>query len=208
MFVVIIVGMCIALLNEPTAVNQTGQSDTPTNVFGVTDPDQWWDTPDGQDAWDRISKGELSVKDMEFIFGEMGEGKSYNEARERIGHGIARLRRYADQPTRSYESFLEEDWKPVTKEWLETQKKRAGRTGWVGAVPIGMGDIFISSVRAVSEAVPEIIAGRESSGQAFGVLAIVLLMAWVTRRSAKIIVRAERSVIAPFKDGKRNSTTE
>ena len=198
----IIIGTCISLLNEPSAVNQIGQSDTPTNVFGVNDPDEWWDTPDGQDAWGRMQGGELSMGDMDFIFDEMGEGKTYNEARERIGQGIPRLRRYADAPKRLYESALEEDWKPVTKEWWETQEKRAGRSGVVGAGVIGMGDILVSSVRAVSEAVPEIIAGRESGGQAFGLLAIVLLMVWVTRRLAKIIERAERGAIARFKDGK------
>ena len=198
----IIIGTCISLLNEPSAVNQIGQSDTPTNVFGVNDPDEWWDTPDGQDAWGRMQGGELSMGDMSFIFGEMGEGKTYNEARERIGQGMARLRRYADAPKRFAESAIEEDWRPVTKEWWETQEKRAGRSGVVGAGFIGMGDILVSSVRAVSEAVPEIIAGRESGGQAFGLLAIVLLMVWVTRRLAKIIERAERGAIARFKDGK------
>ena len=130
------------------------------------------------------------------------KGKTYNEARERIGQGMGRLRRYADAPKRFSESAIEGDWRPVTKEWWETQEKRAGRTGVVGAGAIGMGDILVSSVRAVSEAVPEIIAGRESGGQAFGLLAIVLLMVWVTRRSAKIIERAERGAIARFKDGK------
>ena len=139
---------------------------------------------------------------MDFIFDEMGEGKSYNEARERIGQGTARLRRYADAPKRFTESALMEDWKPVTKEWWETQEKRAGRSGMVGAAVIGMGDILVSSVRAVTEAVPKIVEGRESGGQAFGLLAIVLLMVWVTRRLAKIIERAERGAIARFKDGK------
>ena len=73
----------------------------------------------------------------------------------------------------------------------------------VGAAVIGMGDILVSSVRAVSVAVPEDNSeGRESGGQAFGLLAIVLLMVWVTRRVAKIIERAERGTIARFKDGK------
>ena len=115
---------------------------------------------------------------------------------------MARLRRYADAPKRFGESAIEGDWRPVTKEWWETQEKRAGRSGMVDAAVIGMGDILVSSVRAVSVAVPEIIAGRESGGQAFGLLAIVLLMVWVTRRLAKIIERAERGAIARFKDGK------
>ena len=166
----IIIGTCISLLNEPSAVNQIEQSDTPTNVFGVNDPDEWWDTPDGQDAWGRMQGGELSMGDMDFIFDEMGRGNTYNEARARIGQGTARLRRIADAPKRFTESALEEDWKPVTKEWWETQEKRAGRSGVVGAAAIGMGDILVSSVRAVTEAVPKIVAGRESGGQAFGLL--------------------------------------
>ena len=198
----IIIGTCISLLNEPSAVNKIEQSDTPTNVFGVNDADEWWDTPDGQDAWGRMQGGELSMGDLSFIFDEMGEGHTYNEARQRIGQGMARLRRYADAPKRFGESAIEGDWRPVTKEWWETQEKRAGRSGMVGAAAIGMVDIFVSSVRAVTEAVAEIIAGRESGGQAFGLLAIVLLMVWVTRRLAKIIERAERGAIARFKDGK------
>ena len=202
----IIIGTCISLLNEPSAVEQVNPMPEPDTTGA-----NWWEmetrdwlenTPEGQDLGNRLMSGDASVGDMDFIFDEMGKGKTYEEALARIGHGLPRLRRYADQPKRSYESFLEEDWKPVTQEWWETQEKRAGRTGMIGAVVIGMGDIFASSVRAVSEAVAEIIAGRESGGQAFGLLAIVLLMVWVTRRSAKIIERAERGAIARFKDGK------
>lgn len=202
----IIIGTCISLRNEPSAVKQVEpmpQPDPTGKDWWEMDDRDWFDnTPEGQDLSRRLMSGELSVGDMNFIFDEMGEGKTYEEARTRTGHGTARLRRYADQPKRSYESLLKEDWKPVTKEWWETQEKRAGRTGMIGAGVIGMGDIFASSVRVVSEAVAEIIAGRESGGQAFGLLAIVLLMVWVTRRSAKIIERAERGAIARFKDGK------
>ena len=202
----IIIGTCISLLNEPSAVEQVNPMPQPEPTgkdWWEMETRDWFDnTPEGQDLANRLMSGDVSVGDMNFIFGEMGEGKSYEEARERIGHGMARLRRYADQPKRSYESLLEEDWKPVTKEWWETQEKRAGRTGMIGAVVIGMVDIFASSVRSVSEAVAEIIAGRESGGQAFGLLAIVLLMVWVTRRLAKIIELAERGAIARFKDGK------
>ena len=216
----IIIGTCISLLNEPTAVEQVEPTPQPepTAVEQVEPTPQpeptgkdWWEmddrdwfdnTPEGQDLSSRLMSGELSVGDMNFIFDEMGEGHTYNEARQRIGQGMARLRRIADSPKRFGESAIEGDWRPVTKEWWETQEKSAGRTGWVGAAVIGMGDILVSSVRAVSVAVPEIIAGRESGGQAFGLLAIVLLMVWVTRRVAKIIERAERGTIARFKDGK------
>ena len=202
----IIIGTCISLLNEPSAVEQVNpmpESDTTGKNFWDMDIEKWWhEHPDGQDLWRRMEGGELSLGDAGLIFDEMGEGKTYNEARARVGHGMARLRRYADQPKRSYESFIEGDWRPVTKEWWETQEKRAGRSGMVGAAVIGMGDILVSSVRAVTEAVPKIVAGRESGGQAFGLLAIVLLMVWVTRRLAKIIERAERGAIARFKDGK------
>ena len=202
----IIIGTCISLLNEPSAVEQVNpmpESDTTGKNFADMDLDKWWDEhPDGQDLWRRMQAGELSTGDMDFIFDEMGEGHTYNEARARIGQGTARLRRYADAPKRFGESAIEGDWRPVTKEWWETQEKRAGRSGMVGAAVIGMGDILVSSVRAVTEAVPKIVEGRESGGQAFGLLAIVLLMVWVTRRLAKIIERAERGAIARFKDGK------
>ncbi len=202
----IIIGTCISLLNEPSAVEQVNpmpESDTTGKNFADMDLDKWWDEhPDGQDLASRLISGELSIGDAEFIFDEMGEGHTYNEARQRIGQGTARLRRYADAPKRFGESAIEGDWRPVTKEWWETQEKRAGRSGMVGAAVIGMGDILVSSVRAVTEAVPKIVEGRESGGQAFGLLAIVLLMVWVTRRLAKIIERAERGAIARFKDGK------
>ena len=137
------------------------EPDTTGANWWEMDLDKWWDeTPEGQDLWRRMQGGELSLGDMDFIFDEMGEGKSYNEARERIGQGTARLRRYADAPKRFTESALMEDWKPVTKEWWETQEKRAGRSGMVGAAVIGMGDILVSSVRAVTEAVPKIVEGR------------------------------------------------
>ena len=202
----IIIGTCISLLNEPSAVKHvepTPQPEPTSKDWWEMETRDWFDnTPEGQDLGNRLVSGELSVGDMDFIFDEMGKGKTYEEARERIGQGMARLRRYADAPKRFGESAIEGDWRPVTKEWWETQEKRAGRSGMVGAAVIGMGDILVSSVRAVSVAVPEIIAGRESGGQAFGLLAIVLLMVWVTRRLAKIIERAERGTIARFKDGK------
>lgn len=206
--VAIIVGICIAQPNEPTTRSQVDQPNTPANVFGVTDPDKWWETSDGQDAWRRMRGGELSLDDMRFIFNEMGEGKSYEEARTMIGHGFSRLKRYAAAPKRAYEAFLEEDWKPATKAWWESAERKAGRTGVVGAAVIGLGDIFLSSFRVVGKAIPEIIAGRESGEQAFSVFAIVPLMVWVILLSARIIERAQRNVKVPFKDRKRNYTSD
>ena len=186
-------------MNEPTAVEQvepTQPPPTPTpqpveqveptqppesgstgKNFADMDFDKWWhEHPDGQDLWRRMEGGELSIGDAEFIFDEMGEGKTYDEARARIGHIVPRAKRFADAPKRFGESAIEGDWRPVTKEWLETQEKRAGWAGWVGAVPIGMLDILVSSVRAVTEAVPKIIAGRESLGEMLDVLSVGLPM--------------------------------
>ena len=107
----IIIGTCISLLNEPSAVEQVNpmpEPDTTGKNFWDMDLDKWWDEhPDGQDLWRRMEGGELSIGDAEFIFDEMGEGHTYNEARARIGQGMARLRRYADAPKRFGESAIE-----------------------------------------------------------------------------------------------------
>lgn len=198
---------CI-VANEPNVIVESNPQTLTKNWWEMDDRDWFDNTPEGQDLSRRLISGELSVDDAKFIFDEMGEGKTYEEARTSIGHGLSRLRRWADQPKRSYESFLEEDWRPVTKEWWKMQEKRAGRTGWVGAGVIGMGDILVSSVRAVGEGVSEIIAGRESGAQAFGAL-IMLLMVWIIcRRLAQIPEWMERRAIAMthryprLKDGK------
>ena len=91
---------------------------------------------------------------------------------------------------------MAEEWKPITREWWEKAIRDAGRTGLVGAVPIAMVAIFVSSVRVIGEVVPEILAGRESGGQAFGVFGIVLLIAWVTRRLMNTRERADLEVVA------------
>ena len=97
----IVIGMCISLLYESNVLEQTYQTTTHAPKWWVMDPNEWWDnTPEGQDVSGRLISGELSVDDMKFIVDEMGEGHSYEDARRRIGHGMARLRRYSDAPVK------------------------------------------------------------------------------------------------------------
>ena len=71
-------------------------------------PSDWWDnTPEGQNASSRLMSGELSIQDMEFIFKKMGGGKTYYEARKRVGIFLPKLRCLADELAQLYYHFLE-----------------------------------------------------------------------------------------------------
>ena len=75
----IIIGTCISLLNEPSAVKHvepTPQPEPTSKDWWEMETRDWFDnTPEGQDLGNRLVSGELSVGDMDFIFDEMGKGQ-------------------------------------------------------------------------------------------------------------------------------------
>ena len=79
----------------------------PSDWWEMDDRDWWDNTPEGQNASSRLMSGELSIQDMEFIFKKMGEGKTYYEARKRVGIFLPKLRCLADELAQLYYHFLE-----------------------------------------------------------------------------------------------------